>query len=150
MHKLHTNQSPSLLNLSLFFFHIYIFRFFLSHSVDLSTPKLGTKTRQKYYSKKKLLENSQKSLIVIIYVALPLSSSTFMFIFSNLFSQSPFHPSVGQWSERNTLVFDMLGVTGSGPRCRKPENFRKGRLDVQAHAQQRILMLLGNGFSGLF
>ena len=38
-------------------------------------------------------------------------------------------------SERNTLVFHMLGVTASGPQFRKPENSRKVILDVQAHAQ---------------
>ena len=44
-------------------------------------------------------------------------------------------PAWASGSERNTLVFHMLGVTGSGPQFRKSENFRKGRLDVQAHAQ---------------
>ena len=44
-------------------------------------------------------------------------------------------PVLASGSERNTSVFHMLGVTSSGPQFQKPENFRKGRLDVQAHAQ---------------
>ena len=44
-------------------------------------------------------------------------------------------PAWASGSERNTSVFHMLRVTGSGPQFRKPENFWKGRLDVQAHTQ---------------
>ena len=44
-------------------------------------------------------------------------------------------PAWASGSERNTSVFHMLGVTGSGPQFRKPEIFRKGRLDIQAHTQ---------------
>ena len=44
-------------------------------------------------------------------------------------------PAWDSGSEQNTLVFHMLGVTGSGPQFRKPEKFRKGKLDVHAHAQ---------------
>ena len=39
-------------------------------------------------------------------------------------------PAWASGSERNNSVFHMLGVTGSGPQFRKPENFWKGRLDV--------------------
>ena len=44
-------------------------------------------------------------------------------------------PAWASGSKRNTSVFHMLGVTSSGPQFRKPENFRKGRLDFQAHVQ---------------
>ena len=42
-------------------------------------------------------------------------------------------PDIPAWaggSERNTLVFPMLGVTGSRPQFRKPNNFLKGRLQM--------------------
>ena len=42
-------------------------------------------------------------------------------LLSNLFIIYRVHPSVGQWSERTTSVLYMLGVTGSAPRFRKPE-----------------------------
>ena len=37
-------------------------------------------------------------------------------------------PSVGQWSERNTSLYHTLGVTGSGPRVRKPEKLSEGMI----------------------
>ena len=39
-------------------------------------------------------------------------------------------PASASDSERNTSVFPMLGVTGSRPQFQKPENFRKGRLQI--------------------
>ena len=45
----------------------------------------------------------------------------------------PMEANVPEWasgSEKNTLVFTMLRVTGSRPQFRKPTNFRKGRLQM--------------------
>ena len=61
-----------------------------------------------------------------------------VFVFGQFLSIKMTQSPISAWasgSERDTSVFHMLGVTGSGPQFRKPENFRKGRLDVQAHAQ---------------
>ena len=37
---------------------------------------------------------------------------------------------MGYWSERNTSVFHMLGVTGSGLRFRKPEKLSEGKIEM--------------------
>ena len=37
-------------------------------------------------------------------------------------------PALAKGFERDTLVFSMLGVTGSIPKFRKPKNFRRGGL----------------------
>ena len=39
-------------------------------------------------------------------------------------------PAWASGSEQNTSVFPMLGVAGSRPQFRKPENFQKGRLQM--------------------
>ena len=39
-------------------------------------------------------------------------------------------PAWASGSEQNNLVFPMLGVTGTRPRFRNPEKFRKGRLQM--------------------
>ena len=39
-------------------------------------------------------------------------------------------PAWASGFEQDTSVFSMLGVTGSNPQFRKPENFRRGRLQV--------------------
>ena len=39
-------------------------------------------------------------------------------------------PACASGSDKNTSVFCMLGVTGSGPHFRKPENFWKGRFQM--------------------
>ena len=51
-------------------------------------------------------------------------------IFPSYFWTTSLVPAWACGSERNTSVFPMLGVTGSRPHFRKPENCRKGRLQM--------------------